>query len=105
MPLGFAATPGVSASAFDIALGLGGVNNNNGAGQVATVDMPALTLLCSEDEDGRHGSCKASQSFIAGMHSQNNDFVSFLNSQSAANSQSGSSAMLSFYTSATLSDW
>ncbi|KAJ2826449.1 hypothetical protein FBU31_003438, partial [Coemansia sp. 'formosensis'] len=94
-----AATP-LRMSACENALGLVG-GNNNGAGQVATVDTPALSLQCSEDEDG-NGSRKASQSFIAGMHSQNNDFVSFLSSQNAANSQScGSSAMFSFNTSAT----
>ncbi|KAJ2799816.1 hypothetical protein H4S07_005337, partial [Coemansia furcata] len=44
-----AATP-LRMSACENALGL--VGGNNGAGQVATVDTPALSLQCSEDEDG-----------------------------------------------------
>ncbi|KAJ2832879.1 hypothetical protein GGI24_001055 [Coemansia furcata] len=83
MPLGFAVAPGGSVSAFEIALGL--VEGSNGAGQVSTINTPALTLQCSENEDGR-STREVSQSFIAGMPSQCSDIDLFLASLNASQS-------------------
>ncbi|KAJ2825765.1 hypothetical protein FBU31_003619, partial [Coemansia sp. 'formosensis'] len=81
MPLSFAAAPDRSVSAFDIALDLvGGINS---AGQMSTVNTPALTLLCSEDENG-HSTHEVLQGAIAGMHNQCSDIDLFLNSLKAS---------------------